>query len=213
MQYLHVTAQYITTHICHGYKTTKEIRGDFAMSIIQINDEHFFSKPDCTHRLPKEERVYDLLDKLNIPYEGVDHDVASTIEECEVVDEALGIAMCKNLFLRNQKKNTFFLLLMPGDKKFMTKDLSSQLNISRLSFAEPEYMEEYLDITPGSVSVLGLMNDKDWYVDLLIDKDLLEEEYIGCHPCMNTSSLKIKTEDILKKFLKHTKHRHKVVKL
>lgn len=183
------------------------------MSIIQINEEHFFSKPDCTNRLPKEERVYDLLDKLGISYEGVDHGVAATIEECEVVDEALGIAMCKNLFLRNQKKNTFFLLLMPGDKKFMTKDLSSQLNISRLSFAEPEYMEEYLDITPGSVSVLGLMNDKDWYVDLLIDKDLLEEEYIGCHPCMNTSSLKIKTEDILKKFLKHTKHRHKVVKL
>ena len=183
------------------------------MSSIQINDKHFFSKPDCTNRLPKEERVYDLLDKLKIPYEGVDHEVASTIEECKVVDEALGIAMCKNLFLRNQKKNTFFLLLMPGDKKFMTKDLSSQLNISRLSFAEPEYMEDFLDITPGSVSVLGLMNDKDWYVDLLIDQDLLKEEYIGCHPCMNTSSLKIKIEDILKKFLKHTKHRHKVVKL
>ena len=191
----------------------REVKGGFAMSTIQVNDEHFFSKPDCTNRLSKEERVYDLLDKLNIPYEGVDHGVAATIEECEVVDESLGIAMCKNLFLRNQKKNTFFLLLMPGDKKFMTKDLSSQLNISRLSFAEPEYMEEYLDITPGSVSVLGLMNDKDWYVDLLIDKDLLEEEYIGCHPCMNTSSLKIKTEDILKKFLKHTKHRHKIVKL
>ena len=188
-------------------------KGDFTMSIIQISNEHFFSKPDCTNRLSKEERVYDLLDKLNISYEGVDHDVASTIEECEVVDEALGIAMCKNLFLRNQKKNTFFLLLMPGDKKFMTKDLSSQLNISRLSFAEPEYMEEYLDILPGSVSVLGLMNDKDWYVDLLIDKDLLAHEYIGCHPCMNTSSLKIKTADILNKFLKHTKHRHKVVTL
>ena len=183
------------------------------MSTISINKEHFFSKPDCSNRLPKEVRVYDLLDKLGVPYEGVDHDVASTIEECEVVDKALGLQMCKNLFLRNQKKTTFFLLLMPGDKKFMTKDLSQQLNISRLSFAEPEFMEEYLDITPGSVSVLGLMNDKDWYVDLLIDKDLLDSEYIGCHPCANTSSLKIKTADILNKFLKHTKHRHRVVKL
>ena len=121
--------------------------------------------------------------------------------------------MCKNLFLRNQQKTTFFLLLIPGDKKFMTKDLSKQLGISRLSFAEPEYMEKYLDITPGSVSVLGLMNDKDWYVDLLIDKDVLDAEYIGCHPCINTSSLKIKTQDILKKFLKHTGHRHTVVRL
>ena len=95
---------------------------------------------------------------------------------------------------------------MPGDKKFMTKDLSKQLHISRLSFAEPEYMEKYLNITPGSVSVLGLMNDEDWYVELLIDKDLLKDEYIGCHPCINTSSLKIKTEDILKKFLRHTGH-------
>ncbi|MDL2296083.1 prolyl-tRNA synthetase associated domain-containing protein [Lachnospiraceae bacterium OttesenSCG-928-E19] len=183
------------------------------MSEIYVNPNHFLSKPDCSNRLPKEVRVYDLLDKLNIPYEGVDHDAADTIEACEAVDKELGLSMCKNLFLRNQQKNTFFLLLMPGEKKFMTKDLSKQLNISRLSFAEPEYMEKYLDITPGSVSVLGLMNDKDWYVDLLIDKELLEEEYIGCHPCINTSSLKIKTDDILKKFLKHTKHRHHVVNL
>ena len=84
----------------------------------------------------------------------------------------------------------------------MTKDLSKQLGISRLSFAEPEYMEKFLNITPGSVSVLGLMNDKDWYVDLLIDKDLMDDEYIGCHPCINTSSLKIKMDDIIKKISK-----------
>ena len=102
---------------------------------------------------------------------------------------------------------------MPGEKKFFTKDLSAQLGISRLSFAEPEYMEQYLDLSPGSVSVLGLMNDKDWYVDLLIDKELLNNEYMGCHPCMNTTSLKIKTDDILKKFLKHTGHRYRVVSL
>lgn len=175
--------------------------------------EHFTSKPSCENRLPKEEAVYDLLDKLRIPYEGVDHEIAGTMEECEEIDAELGVKMCKNLFLRNQQKTTFFLLLIPGDKKFMTKDLSKQLGISRLSFAEPEYMEKFLDITPGSVSVLGLMNDKDWYVDLLIDKDLLEDEYIGCHPCINSSSLKIKREDIIKKFLKHTGHRPRYVKL
>ncbi len=183
------------------------------MSTIQVSKEHYTEAPSAEGRLPKEMAVYELLDKLKIPYERVDHEVAATMEECAIIDEALGVTMCKNLFLRNQQKTTFFLLLMPGDKKFMTKDLSKQLGISRLSFAEPEYMEKYLNITPGSVSVLGLMNDKDLYVDLLIDKDVLDSEYIGCHPCVNTSSLKIKTDDILKKFLRHTGHRHHVVKL
>ncbi|MGC4020292.1 MAG: prolyl-tRNA synthetase associated domain-containing protein [Muricomes sp.] len=183
------------------------------MDQIHVSKEHFTSKPDCSNRVDVEVRTYDLLDKLHIPYEGVDHDVAPTIEACRAVEDELGILPCKNLFLCNRQKTTFFLLLMPGDKKFLTKDLSAQLNISRLSFAEPELMEKYLGVTPGSVSVLGLMNDKDWYVDLLIDKELLESEYLGCHPCMNTTTLKIKTDDILKKFLKHTRHHHRVVTL
>ena len=183
------------------------------MSDFFVSEELYTTAPTDGNRLPKEMAVYELLDKLNIPYERIDHDAADTMEACEVIDQKLGVTMCKNLFLRNQQKTTFFLLLIPGDKKFMTKDLSKQLGISRLSFAEPEFMEKYLNITPGSVSVLGLMNDKDWYVDLLIDKDVLDAEYIGCHPCMNTSSLKIKTSDIIKKFLKHTGHRHTVVRL
>lgn len=176
-------------------------------------NEIYTTAPTDGNRLPKEMRVYDLLEKLNIPYERLDHEVANTMEACEEVDKQLGVTMCKNLFLRNRQKTTFFLLLMPGDKKFLTKDLSHQLGISRLSFAEAEFMEEFLDITPGSVSVLGLMNDLDCDVDLLIDKDLMDDEYIGCHPCINTSSLKIKTDDILNKFLKHTGHHPTIVTL
>ena len=183
------------------------------MSEFFVSDELYTTAPTDGNRLPKEMAVYELLDKLKIPYERIDHDHADTMEVCEEIDKKLGVTMCKNLFLRNQQKTTFFLLLIPGDKKFMTKDLSKQLGISRLSFAEPEYMEKYLNITPGSVSVLGLMNDKDWDVTLLIDKDVLDSEYIGCHPCINTSSMKIKTNDIIKKFLKHTGHRHTVVRL
>ena len=183
------------------------------MSEFFVSDELYTTAPTDGDRLPKEMAVYELLDKLKIPYERIDHDHADTMEACEEIDKRLGVTMCKNLFLRNQQKTTFFLLLIPGDKKFMTKDLSKQLGISRLSFAEPEYMEKYLNITPGSVSVLGLMNDKDWDVTLLIDRDVLESEYIGCHPCINTSSMKIKTDDIIKKFLKHTGHRHTVVRL
>lgn len=180
---------------------------------IHVNTNHFTEKPDCSKRLPKEERVYDLLDTLHIAYEGVDHDIANTIEDCTAVEKELGVSICKNLFLRNRQKTTFFLLLMPGDKKFLTKDLSSQLGISRLSFAEPEFMEQFLDITPGSVSVLGLMNDKDQDVTLLIDEDLLKEEYIGCHPCINSSTLKIRMNDIMNKFLKRTGHHPTLVRL
>lgn len=156
---------------------------------------------DCTGRLDKEIRVYDLLDRLGIAYERIDHEVAMTMEACEAIDEALEATICKNLFLCNRQETDFYLLLMPGDKKFKTKELSSQIGSSRLSFAKDCYMEEYLDITPGSVSVLGLMNDKEHHVRLLMDEDVLKDEYIGCHPCINTSSLRFKTSDLMGKIL------------
>lgn len=183
------------------------------METIHVSKIHFTSKPDCSKRLAKEERVYDFLDKLQIPYEGVDHDIANTIEDCREIEKELQIGVCKNLFLCNRQKTTFFLLMMPGDKHFETKVLSHQLGVSRLSFAESQYMEEFLDITPGSVSVLGLMNDVEEQVDLLVDADLLKEEFLGCHPCINTSSLKLRTSDILQKFVKATGHSYHIVAL
>ncbi|SET85817.1 prolyl-tRNA synthetase associated domain-containing protein [Lacrimispora sphenoides] len=156
---------------------------------------------DQTGRLPKEIRTYDLLEKLNISYQRVDHSPLPTIEACREVDALLEMEICKNLFLRNAQKTDFYLLLLPGGKKFRTAALSKQIGSARLSFAEPEFMEEFLDITPGSVSVIGLMNDKKRRVRLLIDKDVLSQEFFGCHPCINTSSLKFKTADLLDKFL------------
>lgn len=188
------------------------LSGGFTMSIT-VHTTHFNARPDCGDRLEKEAHVYELLDRLGISYEGVDHDTANTIEDCEAVEQELGVKICKNLFLRNRQKTTFYLLLMPGDKKFVTKDLSGQLGISRLSFAEPEFMEQYLNLTPGSASVLGLMNDPGLDVTLLIDEDLLTDEYIGCHPCINSSTLKIRTKDILDVFLKHTGHHPTFVRL
>lgn len=176
------------------------------MNISNISNQLYTTAPDKTGRLPKEMAVYSLLDELSIPYERVDHAVSETMEACENIDMLLGVSMCKNLFLINRQKTAFYLLMIPGKKKFKTKDVSKQLGTSRLSFAEAEYMEQYLNITPGSVSVLGLMNDSNHAVHLVIDKELLDNEYIGCHPCINTSSLKIRTEDILNVFLKHTRH-------
>ena len=136
-------------------------------------------------RLNKEIHTYDLLDKLGITYQRLDHDPTATIEACHDIDALLNTNICKNLFLRNAQKNCFYLLMIPGHKKFRTAVLSKQIGSARLSFAEPEFMEEYLNITPGSVSVLGLMNDKENRVRLLIDKAILEQEFLGCHPCIN----------------------------
>lgn len=170
-------------------------------------------KPSPKGRLLKEMAVYELLDELKISYQRVDHEAAATVDDCHGVDEALGIHICKNLFLCNRQKTDFYLLMMPGLKKFKTKELSAQLGVSRLSFAEAEYMEEFLDITPGSVSVMGLMNDKDHRVRLLIDRELLQDEFVGCHPCVNTSSLKLRMKDVLEKFLPYVGHGYTVVEL
>lgn len=159
--------------------------------------ELFHGSPtDMTGRSDREVRTYAFLDKLGIQFDRVDHEPALTMEGCAEAESALQIHICKNLFLCNRQKTRFYLLIMPGDKPFKTKELSRQMGISRLSFAEEQYMEEFLDIHPGSVSVLGLMNDKDHHVTLIIDEDVLKEDFFGCHPCENTSSIRIKTTDL-----------------
>lgn len=164
-------------------------------------------------RLPKEIRVYDLLDRLGISYQRIDHEAAMTMEACAEVDKMLGGVICKNLLLCNRQNTEFYLLLIPGDKPFKTKELSKQIESSRLSFAAPEYMAEYLDITPGSLSVLGLMNDTGNKVQLLIDQDILKGEYIGFHPCINTSSLQIKIADLTEKIIPAMGHAPRLVNL
>ena len=168
---------------------------------------------DSTARLVKEMRVYDLLDRLDIRYRRVDHPAAMTMDDCTGADEALGVQMCKNLFLCNRQKTAFYLLLMPGAKPFHTKELSGQLGVARLSFADAEAMEKYLNITPGAVSVMGLMNDCGNHVRLLIDRDLLTAADFGCHPCVNTSSLRLTTVDLLTKFLPAVHHDYTQVSL
>ena len=164
---------------------------------------------DTQGRLDKEIRVYDFLDSLRVVYQRIDHEAAMTMEACEEIDRTI----CKNLLLCNRQETQFYLLMLPGDKVFKTKDLSAQIGSSRLSFAKAEYMEQYLDITPGSLSVLGLMNDKDKMVRLLIDEDVLTGEYIGCHPCINTSSLRLKTKDLVEKIIPAMEHEPTIVKL
>lgn len=169
--------------------------------------------PGDEGRTEREMEVYRLLKRLGIPYKRLSHGPVATIEACQGLDELLGIHMCKNLFLCNTQRTAFYLLMMPGEKKFKTKELSKQIDSPRLSFAPEEFMEEYLHISPGAVSVMGLMNDKENHVKLLIDEEVLQEEFLGCHPCVNTASLRLATKDLTEKFLPFVKHEYRVVHL
>ena len=176
--------------------------------------ELVFGRPASNEgRLDKEIRCYDLLDKLGVEYQRIDHEAAMTMEACVEIDKVLDATICKNLLLCNRQCTAFYLLMIPGDKQFKTSVLSKEIGSSRLSFAKPEYMLEYLDITPGSVSVLGLMNDHDHHVQLLMDADVLKGEYFGCHPCINTSSLRIKTADLMEKIIPAMEHPARIVVL
>ena len=179
---------------------------------MNINKKLFISKP-TNNRLQKEIETYNLLDKLNITYTGVDHEAAMTIEDLYEVEKTLNVKVAKNLLLCNSSKTDFHLLIMPGHKKFVTKDFSKQIGSSRLSFASGEHMEKLLNITPAALSVLGLMFDRERKVHLAIDKEVLELEFMGCHPCVNTSTIKVKTTDIKDRFIAYTGHEVAIVEL
>ena len=168
---------------------------------------------DCAGRLPKEIRCYDLLDRLGVSYQRIDHEAAMTMEACEEIDRVLDAVICKNLLLCNRQKTSFYLLMLPGEKHFKTSVLSKEIGSSRLSFASAEDMEELLDITPGSVSVLGLMNDHEHRVELLMDADVVKGEDFGCPPCINTSSLRLKMSDLLDVILPAMEHAPRMVTL
>lgn len=171
--------------------------------------ELFKGRPaDLSDRSEKEIRVYDFLDRLGIEYFRLDHAPAFGSEEelCREIEESLGARICKNLFLANRQRTKFYMLMIPDHKVFRSSDISKQAGSSRLHFAESEYMEELIDCSSGSASVMGLMNDTEHRVQLLVDDDVLNSEYVGCHPCINTSSLRIRSGDIFDKFVKATCH-------
>ncbi|MBE6995795.1 MAG: prolyl-tRNA synthetase associated domain-containing protein [Ruminococcaceae bacterium] len=178
-----------------------------------MNISEIFTSAPTGERCPAERAAFALLDTLGIPYERVEHDTADTMEACAAISDVLGTRICKNLVLCNRQKTDFYLLAMPEDKPFLTKNLSHQIGSSRLSFAPGEDMEALIGCTPGSASVLGLMNDPSHRVRLLMDRDVYEAEWFACHPCKNDGSLRIKTADLLQKFLPHTGHEVTVVEL
>ena len=168
---------------------------------------------DESGRLPKEIAVYNLLERLDIPFARADHAAAFTMEACESISAALQTPVCKNLFLCNRQKTNFYLLLMPADKPFRTKEITSQLGCARLSFASEDAMEQLLQLTPGSATIFGLMHDTENRVQLLVDRDLLEEATFGCHPCINTSTIRMQTGDVFDKLTTALHHPYTIVTL
>lgn len=191
---------------------TKDKGESEIMSDFYIDPVLYDGRPD-EKRTDKEERVYDLLDELGIEYKRADHSHADTIEDCQKIEKIIDVPVCKNLFLCNRQKTAYYILLMPALKPFRTAVISKLLGVSRLSFGSPEAMEEYLDITPGSVSIMGLMNDRNNRVQLVVDKDIYESDFIRCHPCINTSTLKIGTRDIFEKYLPRVRHKPIVIEI
>ena len=171
---------------------------------MRMDPTRYTARP-TDERIPQELAIYDRLEELSIPYVRVDHERADTIEFCHEVEQVLGSEICKNLFLCNRQQTEFYLLMMPGDKPFKTKFLSAQLGCSRLSFADDGHMRDYLQTVPGSVSAMELLFDTEKHVQLVIDKDLLEDEFISGHPGISTSTLQLRREDLFK-FVESTGH-------
>jgi len=169
--------------------------------------------PNGIERSSVELACYDLLDRLSIPYSHLDHPPAATMQDCIEIDRRLGCAMCKNLFLTNKQKTRFFLLLMPADKPFRTADFSKIVASSRLSFASSEDMERLLGLSPGAVTLLGLMHDTNNEVTLCVDEELLTQDLIGIHPCVNTSSISLAVSDAFGPLIAAMHHEMTIVQL
>jgi len=179
-----------------------------------MNTQVFDGRPDSNENRPDREiQVYDFLDQIKINYKRIDHEPVATMDACDNRGEILNIKISKNVFLCNTQKTKFYLLVMPGQKRYYTKVFSKLIGSSRLSFAPEELMIKYLNTPAGSASILGLINDKENNVELYIDSEILKNEYFGCHPCNNTSTLKFKMEDLLNKILPATNHKFTPVDL
>lgn len=152
-------------------------------------------------RPENEAAVYQFLDAHHIPFHRIDHEPVHTMEDCLAIDRALGGEICKNLFLCNAQKTVFYLLMIQETKSFKTKDVSRQLGVSRLSFGTAEDMQRILHIAPGAVSPMGLIFDSAKDIRLVIDEDIKKVEMLGCHPCVNTASIRLEMQDFFEIFL------------
>ncbi len=178
----------------------------FYVSEIQTEAPHEF-------QTQLQELVYGTLEKLQIPFERVDTDEAITMEDCVAIDEKLNMNMVKTLFLCNRQQTEFYLFVTVGNKPFRSKDFSSALGIARVSFAPAEQMETMLGTKIGAATVFSSLLDTDQRVQIIFDKDVLAEEWYGCSDGTTTGYMKVRTDDIYRRFLPFTKHTAAVIEV
>lgn len=157
-------------------------------------------------KTPLQQKVYQTLKQLNIPYERVDTDEAITMEDCVVINEKLDMKMVKTLFSCNRQKTRFYLFITTGDKAFDSKRFSAALGVSRVSFATEDMFEEMLHVKIGAATVFSVLEDFYKEIQVVFDQDVAREEYYGCSDGTTTCYMKIRTELILNDFMNHTKH-------
>lgn len=148
--------------------------------------------------MDKKDKVFQKLNELNISYESIDHPPVYTIEAMEDFELNKIGSIAKNLFLKNSNGKTHYLVILAGDKKADLKSIKSQIESSSLSFASEERLEKYLGLSKGAVTPFGIINDEEHLINIIIDNDLKKEKIIGFHPNVNTCTVFISYDDLIK---------------
>jgi len=143
----------------------------------------------------REEDVYERLAALGIAYERFDHPPVATVGEAEEHWAGIDATHCKNLFLRNQKGDRHYLVILVHSKRADLRAVAAQIGDGKLSFASPERLMKYLGVTPGSVSPFGLINDRHHHVRVYLDRDLKSAARVSFHPNINTRTLTVAAPD------------------
>lgn len=160
-----------------------------------------------------EKRVYEKLNSLNISFDRVDNDKVEAMEECVEISNKLGAEIRKTIIVCNDKKTKFYLVVLPAEKRFDSKAFRDKMGCSRVSFARAEDMQEKLGVVPGNATIMSVINDKDGIVQVVIDKEVADNEFFACNTGENTRHIKIKTDDLLNKFLTDVEHEPTIIEL
>lgn len=165
------------------------------------------------YKTPLQEMTYKFLSENNIEFSRVDNDEAVTMEDCIEIDKALDMKTVKTLFLCNRQKTQFYLFVTEGDKPFVTKDFSSALGISRVSFASAEMLDEIIGTKVGATTIFGVLREQAQEVRVVFDKAVCESEWFGCSDGTTSCYMKLKTDDILNKLLPSSGHTYEVIEV
>ena len=177
----------------------------FISEIYTVAPEHERGEHETT--------VYKELDRLGIKYERVDNDTVETMEECVEISEKLGAEIRKTIVVCNRQKTDFYLVILPAGKRFDSKLFAAMMHTARVSFASPEDMQRVIGLTPGEASVMGILNDPEGKVKVVIDKAVADAEWFACNPGANTSHLRFKTKQLINNFLPAEGHKAEIIML